>query len=65
MKVFKSINQFLIKYEFLVFMTLAASMHLGERTFGIEGLASVGTLFFLIAIVSNSYRFLLYEEIHQ
>tara|TARA_B100000965_G_scaffold218922_1_gene183220 strand:- start:16 stop:207 length:192 start_codon:yes stop_codon:yes gene_type:complete len=52
MKVFKSINQFLIKYEFLVFMTLAASMHLGERNFGIEGLASVGTLFFLIAIVS-------------
>ena len=52
MKVFKSINQFLIKYEFLVLMTLAASMHLGERTFGIEGLASIGTLFFLIAIVS-------------
>ena len=52
MKVFKSINQFLIKYELLVFMTLAASMHLGERIFGIEGLASIGTLFFLIAIVS-------------
>ena len=52
MKVFKSINQFLIKYEFLVFMTLAASMHLGERNFGIEGLSDIGTLFFLIAIVS-------------
>ena len=52
MKVFKSINQFLIKYEFLVLMTIAASMHLGERTFGIEGLANIGTLFFLIAIVS-------------
>ena len=52
MKVFKSINQFLIKYEFLVLMTIAASMHLGERYFGIEGLANIGTLFFLIAIVS-------------
>ena len=52
MKVFKSINQFLIKYEFLALMTIAASMHLGERTFGIEGLANIGTLFFLIAIVS-------------
>ena len=52
MKVFKSINQFLIKYEFLVLMTIAASMHLGERHFGIEGLANIGTLFFLIAIVS-------------
>ena len=52
MKVFKSINQFLIKYEFLVLMTIAASMHLGERNFRIEGLANIGTLFFLIAIVS-------------
>ena len=52
MKVFKSINQFLIKYEFLVLMTIAALMHLGERNFGIEGLANIGTLFFLIAIVS-------------
>ena len=52
MKVFKSINQFLIKYEFLVLMTIAASMHLVERNFGIEGLANIGTLFFLIAIVS-------------
>ena len=52
MKVFKSINQFLIKYEFLVLMTIAGSMHLGERNFGIEGLANIGTLFFLIAIVS-------------
>ncbi len=52
MKVFKSINQFLIKYEFLVLMIIAASMHLSERNFGIEGLANIGTLFFLIAIVS-------------
>ncbi len=33
-------------------MTLAAIMHLGERSFGIEGLGVIGTLFFLIAIVS-------------
>ena len=56
MKVFKSINQFLIKNEFIVLMTIAASMHLGERTFGIEGLANIGTLFFLIAIVSLFMR---------
>jgi hypothetical protein len=37
-------------------MTIAASMHLGERTFGIEGLANIGTLFFLIAIVSLFMR---------
>lgn len=56
MKVFKSINQFLIKYEFLVLLTLAASMHLGERNLGIEGLGDIGTLFFLIAIVSFSMK---------
>ena len=56
MKVFKSINQFLIKYEFLVLMTFAAMMHLGERNFGIIGLGELGTLFFLIAIVSFSMK---------
>ncbi len=56
MKVFKSINQFLIRYEFLVLMSLAAAMHLGERNFGIEGLSHIGTLFFLIAIVSFSMK---------
>tara|TARA_Y100001970_G_scaffold197256_1_gene239923 strand:+ start:1656 stop:1847 length:192 start_codon:yes stop_codon:yes gene_type:complete len=56
MKVFKSINQFLIKYEFLVLMTLAASMHLAQRNLGIEGLGNVGTLLFLIAIVSFSMK---------
>ena len=56
MKVLKSINQFLIKYEFLILMTLAASMHLGERNLGIEGLGDIGTLFFLIAIVSFSMK---------
>ena len=52
MKFFKSINQFLIKYEFLVLMTLAASMHFAERNHGMDGLGNVGTLLFLIAIVS-------------
>jgi len=56
MKVFKSINQFLIKYEFLVLMTLAALMHLGERNLSIEGLSDIGTLFFLIAIVSFAMK---------
>ena len=56
MKVLKSINHFLIKYEFLVLMTLAASMHLTERRLGIEGLGDIGTLFFLIAIVSFSMK---------
>ena len=56
MKLFKSINQFLIKYEFLVLMTLAASMHLVEGNYGIEGLGDIGTLFFLIAIISFSMK---------
>ena len=56
MKFFKSINHFLIKYEFLVLMTLAASMHFGERYYGIDGLGNAGTLFFLIAIVSFSMK---------
>ena len=56
MKALKSINQFLIKYEFLVLMTLAASMHLSERNLGIQGLSDIGTLFFLIAIVSFSMK---------
>jgi len=56
MKVLKFINQFLIKYEFLVLMTLAAMMHLVERNFGITGLDDIGTLFFLIAIVSFSMK---------
>ena len=56
MKVLKSINQFLIKNEFLILMTLAASMHLGERNLGIDGLGDIGTLFFLIAIVSFSMK---------
>jgi hypothetical protein len=56
MKVLKFINQFLIKYEFLVLMTLAAMLHLVERNFGITGLGNIGTLFFLIAIVSFSMK---------
>jgi len=52
MKVLKFINQFLIKYEFLVLMTLAAMMHLIDRNIGITGLSEIGNLFFLIAIVS-------------
>jgi len=56
MKFFKSINHFLIKYEFLVLMTLAALMHFGERHYSIGGLGNAGTLFFLIAIVSFSIK---------
>ncbi len=52
MKVLKFINQFLIKYEFLVLLTLAAMMHLIDRNVGITGLSEIGNLFFLIAIVS-------------
>ena len=52
MKVLKFINQFLIKYEFLVLMTLAVMMHLIDRNVGITGLSEIGNLFFLIAIVS-------------
>ena len=52
MKVLKFINQFLIKYEFLVLMTLAAMMHLIDRNMRIAGLSEIGNLFFLIAIVS-------------
>ena len=52
MKVLKFINQFLIKYEFLVLMTLVAIMHLIDRNVGITGLSEIGNLFFLIAIVS-------------
>ena len=42
--------------NFLVLMTLAASMHLAERNYGIEGLGDIGTLFFLIAIISFSMK---------
>ena len=52
MKVLKFINQFLIKYELLVLLTLAAMMHLIDRNVGITGLSEIGNLFFLIAIVS-------------
>ena len=56
LKIFKLINQFLIKYELLVLITLAAAMHLGERNLGITGLSNVGTLFFLIAIISFAMK---------
>ena len=44
------------KYEFWVLMVLAIAMDLSERLFGIDGLSKMGTIFFLIAIMSLSMK---------
>ena len=44
------------KYEFFVLIILAIAMYVSENIFGIDGLHDVGTLFFLIAIVSLSMK---------
>lgn len=52
---FKMIK-FLKKYEFWVLIILAIAMYLSESLFGIDGLHDVGTVFFLIAIISLSMK---------
>ena len=44
--------RFLKKYEFWVLIILAIAMYLSETLFGIDDLHNVGTVFFLIAIIS-------------
>ena len=48
--------KFLKKYEFWVLIILAIAMYLSESLFGIDGLHDVGTVFFLIAIISLSMK---------
>ncbi len=48
--------KFLKKYEFWVLIILAIAMYVSENIFGIDGLHDVGTLFFLIAIISLSMK---------
>jgi len=48
--------EFIKKYEFFVLIILAIAMYVSENIFGIDGLHDVGTLFFLIAIVSLSMK---------
>ncbi|MDA7542223.1 hypothetical protein N9I06_01180 [Gammaproteobacteria bacterium] len=48
--------KFLKKYEFWVLIILAIAMYLFESLFGIDGLHDVGTVFFLIAIISLSMK---------
>ena len=44
--------KFLKKYESWVLIILAIAMYLSESLFGIDDLHDVGTVFFLIAIIS-------------
>lgn len=48
--------KFIKKYEFFVLIILAIAMYVSENIFGIDGLHDVGTLFFLIAIISLSTK---------
>ena len=50
--------KFLKKYEFWVLIILAIAMYLFESLFGIDGLHDVGTVFFLIAIISLSIGYI-------
>ena len=48
--------KFIKKYEFWVLIILAIAMYLSESLFDIDGLHDVGTVFFLIAIISLSMK---------
>ena len=48
--------KFLKKYEFWVLIILAIAMYLSESLFGIDGVHDVGTVFFLIVIISLSMK---------
>ncbi|MDC0586216.1 hypothetical protein OAP06_00505 [Gammaproteobacteria bacterium] len=49
---------FLKKYRFWVLIVLAIAMYSSENIFGIDVLHYLGTLFFLIAIISLSMNFM-------
>ena len=44
------------KYEFWILIIFAIAMYLSENIFGIDGLHDIGTVFFLIAIISLSMK---------
>ena len=44
------------KYEFWILIIFAIAMYLSENIFGIDGLHDIGTVFFLIAIISLSIK---------
>ena len=48
--------KFIKKYEFWILIIFAIAMYLSENIFGIDGLHDIGTVFFLIAIISLSMK---------
>ena len=48
--------EFIKKYDFWFLIILAIAMYVFENIFNIEGLHDIGTLFFLIAIISLSMK---------
>jgi|TARA_B100001094_G_C17527096_1_gene482880 hypothetical protein len=48
--------KFIKKYELWILIIFAIAMNLSENIFGIDGLNDIGTVFFLIAIISLSMK---------
>jgi hypothetical protein len=48
--------KFIKKYEFWILIIFATAMYFSENIFGIDGLHDIGTVFFLIAIISLSMK---------
>ncbi len=48
--------EFIKKYDFWILIIFAIAMYVSENIFGIDGLHDIGTLFFLIAIISLSMK---------
>ena len=48
--------EFIKKYEFWILIIFAIAMYLSENIFGIDDLHDIGTVFFLIAIISLSMK---------
>ena len=48
--------KFIKKYEFWILIIFAIAMYLSKNIFGIDGLHVIGTVFFLIAIISLSMK---------
>ena len=56
MEKFSTVIKFIKKYEFWILIIFAIAMYLSENIFGIDGLNDIGTVFFLIAIISLSMK---------
>ena len=53
---FEKVIKFIKKYELWILIIFAIAMNLSENIFGIDGLNDIGTVFFLIAIISLSMK---------